>query len=119
EEDDYREFLKNEGLKFPKGNFVDNSGNILGKHNGIINYTIGQRRGLGINLNFPVFVSEIRLDANEIVLSKFDDLYRRKIIVKYCQITDKEGIKSNKMYSVKAHYRRSLTPCKINILNET
>lgn len=52
----------------PEGNFVDAQGNILGKHRGIINYTVGQRRGLGIALGERMFVSEIRADNNEIVL---------------------------------------------------
>ena len=118
EGEDYREFLKNEGLNFPKGNFIDGDGKILGEHNGIINYTIGQRRGLGINLIFPVFVSEIRLDANEIVLSKFNDLFREKVIIKNYQYIDIEEINKGFECSVKAHYRRNLTPCRINIFDE-
>lgn len=62
---DYRSFLKNEGIISKAGNFLDAKGDILGKHNRIINYTIGQWRGLRLNLDFPVIVSEIRLDSNE------------------------------------------------------
>lgn len=118
EGNDYRKYLENEGVFSKPGNFVDADGNILGKHNGIINYTIGQRRGLGINLNYPVFVAEIRLDANEIVLGKYEDLYRSKLIIKNYQYIDIEEIKSYVTCQVKVRYRLQLTPCKINILNE-
>lgn len=119
EGNNYREFLKNEGLISEPGNFVNDKGVVLGKHNGITNYTIGQRRGLGINLNFPVFVSEIRLDANEIVLGKYEDLYRSKIVIYNYQFVDNKDIKSDLMYNVKIRYRLQLTPCRIDILNES
>lgn len=72
------------------GNFVDTNGNILGQHNGITNYTIGQRRGLGINLNIPVFVAEFRLDANEIVLANYDHLYKNSITIMDQYIIDNQ-----------------------------
>ncbi len=118
EGNDYRKFLQKEGIISVPGNFVNEKGDILGKHNGIINYTIGQRHGLGINLNFPVFVSEIRLDQNEIVLGKYEELYRSKIILNNFQYVDIEEIKYENTYAVKVRYRLQLTPCKINILND-
>lgn len=117
EGNNYRDFLAKEGLFSESGNFVDKFGNVLGKHIGITNYTIGQRRGLGLNLNYPVFVSEIRLDDNEIVLSKYDDLYRKKIFLNDIQFIDIEEIKPHLEYIVKVRYRLQFTPCKINILD--
>jgi tRNA-specific 2-thiouridylase len=73
---------------------------------------------LGLNLNFPVFVSEIRLDANEIVLAKYEELYRNKMLVNNTQFVDIEQIKPSFIYHVKVRYRLQLTPCKINILNK-
>ena len=53
-------FIKNEtGVTYKTGNFVDKTGKILGQHKGIIHYTIGQRKGLGIAMGEPVFVSKI------------------------------------------------------------
>lgn len=109
--------MDKKGVKSEPGNFVDEIGNVLGIHNGITNYTIGQRRGLGLNLNFPVFVSEIRLDGNEIVLCKFNDLYRNKIVLNHCQFIDNEEVKSSLTLTLKVRYRLQLTPCKINILD--
>ena len=50
------------------GNFVLENGQIVGKHEGYPFYTIGQRKGLGIALGYPVFVTEIRKDTNEVIL---------------------------------------------------
>ncbi|EOD01574.1 tRNA 2-thiouridine(34) synthase MnmA [Caldisalinibacter kiritimatiensis] len=63
-----------------RGNFVDKEGNILGKHKGIVNYTIGQRRGLGINFNRPMFVVDINAEKNEVVLGNDEDTYSNGLI---------------------------------------
>lgn len=68
------DFIPNEG------NFVDRKGNILGRHKGIIHYTVGQRKGLGIALGEPSYVSEIREDSNEVVLGKADSLLHGGIV---------------------------------------
>ena len=52
--------------KIKPGNFVDKEGNVLGKHKGIVYYTIGQRKGLGLSLGRPVFVTDIRPKTNEL-----------------------------------------------------
>ena len=68
----YREFL--EKIKpdlNTKGNFLDKKGNILGVHNGIANYTIGQRKGLGIGgSKFPLYVIDINKNRNEVILGE-------------------------------------------------
>ena len=79
--DDYAGFIEARGVIPPVGNFVDDEGKILGKHSGIHHFTIGQRRGLGIALGKPAFVSAIRPDANEVVLSTGDGLHFTKIAV--------------------------------------
>jgi len=118
EGNDYRKFLEKKGIKSKPGNFVDKEGQILGMHRGIINYTVGQRHGLGINLNFRGFVSEFRLDANEIVLSEFDDLYKEKLVINNYYFIDNEEIKFDRIWDVKIRYRLQLTPCRIHILDE-
>ncbi len=118
EGNNYRKFLENEGVKSEPGFFVDKKGTILGKHSGITNYTIGQRRGLGLKLNFPVFVSEFLLDENKIVLGKYADLYKNRIQIKNYYFADIQDIKSGKKYILKVRYRLQETPCEINILDE-
>lgn len=65
---DYAEFMKGRGITAPNGNFVDGNGKVIGQHKGILNYTVGQRRGLGVAMGQRMFVSEIRPETNEIVL---------------------------------------------------
>lgn len=77
DEDDYSDFLKSRpGIVLPKpGNFVTKDGEVLGKHKGITHYTVGQRKGLGIALGVPAFVTEIRPETNEVVLGVGDDIF--------------------------------------------
>ena len=78
----YADFIKNTIKKDLKGEgfFVDLSGNILGKHKGIMYYTIGQRKGLGIALGYPVYVKEIRVGRNEVVLGDESSLYHKGLL---------------------------------------
>ena len=65
---DYVKFITKRDGNMPTGNFVDTEGNVLGKHKGIMNYTIGQRKGLGIALNRPMYVIEIDPKNHNVVL---------------------------------------------------
>ena len=74
---DYAAFIEREGkLTETPGNFVDMDGTILGKHKGLIHYTIGQRKGLGIALGKPAFVYRLDTEKNEVVLSDNAALFR-------------------------------------------
>lgn len=80
---DYASVIENvTGRKSKDGYFVDIEGNILGKHKGIINYTIGQRKGLGISSIKPMYVCKICPETNTVVLGCENDLYSRKAIVR-------------------------------------
>ena len=68
------------GCKYPEGNFVTRDGKILGKHKGIIRYTIGQRKGLGLALPQPMYVCEKRIKENEVVLCKNEELFSKNLI---------------------------------------
>ena len=72
----YRDFIaKNTGTNGREGDFIDNSGNILGRHKGIENYTIGQRKGIGISHSFPLYVCKKDSSSNTVTLGNEDDLY--------------------------------------------
>lgn len=68
--------------KVREGYFVDKQGNILGKHKGIVYYTIGQRKGLGIALGTPVFVTDINPLTNTVVLGSEEDIFNTELIAK-------------------------------------
>lgn len=71
---DYASFIEEtRGEVFPEGNFVTLDGKVLGRHKGIIHYTVGQRKGLGLSMGYPVFVLEIRPETNEVVIGTNED----------------------------------------------
>ena len=74
---DYNELL---GIEEKEGNIVDEKGNVLGKHKGFWNYTIGQRRGLKIASSAPLYVLELRKDTNEVVVGNSDKTLKDTII---------------------------------------
>ena len=79
---DYAGFIEREtGRKSRPGHFVDTEGRVLGEHRGIIHYTVGQRRGLGIAFGRRMFVREIRPETNEIVLADNDSLFADRVLV--------------------------------------
>lgn len=84
-DNDYRGFLKRrvDGLeeRVKGGNFINNSGDVLGQHEGYPFYTIGQRKGLGLAFGEPMYVTEIQPDTNTVVLGKVDELLRNGMTV--------------------------------------
>ncbi len=69
------------GADVPEGDFVDKDGKVLGRHKGIIHYTIGQRRGLGISAENPLYVVGIDVPGNKVILGSNDDLFSRDVNV--------------------------------------
>ncbi len=75
--------LANASSEVPgEGNFVDTNGKVLGKHKGIIHYTVGQRKGLGIALGHPAYVVRIDAEKNKVVLGDEEDLYQKEILLR-------------------------------------
>ena len=77
---DYARVIENHtGKTYPEGQFVDLHGNVLGRHKGIIHYTVGQRKGLGLALPEPMYVVEKQLDTNRVVLGRNEDLFTKEL----------------------------------------
>ncbi|HUP13146.1 MAG TPA: tRNA 2-thiouridine(34) synthase MnmA, partial [Niastella sp.] len=95
-DNDYRGFLKRRipelQTRVEGGNFIDKSGNILGKHRGYPFYTIGQRKGLDIAFGKPVYVTGIQPDTNTIVLGDEEDLNQAEMLVGKINWMKYEGI---------------------------
>ena len=89
---DYRSFLHENVADYDQliheGNYVDKQGRVLGKHRGFPNYTIGQRKGLGIALGHPAFVTAIRPETNEVVLGTNEDLYQSGLYATHVRLRD-------------------------------
>ena len=62
-------------------NIVNKKGEILGKHTGLYNYTIGQRKGLGISNSVPLFVLGFNKNKNEVIVGEESELYKKEIII--------------------------------------
>ena len=73
---DYNELL---GVKEKDGNIVDLDGKVLGLHKGIWNYTIGQRKGIGVSATEPLYVLELRKDTNEVVIGPADKTFKKEL----------------------------------------
>lgn len=83
-DNDYRSFLASEGVETTSGEYIDAQGKVLGQHAGYTCYTIGQRKGLGIALGYPAFVTKIDAARNQVTLGIHDELYTNNVrIVEY------------------------------------
>lgn len=79
---DYAKVIKLQtGKEYPCGDFRNKTGEILGRHKGIINYTIGQRKGLGIAYNEPLYVCQICPAENTVILGKNQDLFSKEALI--------------------------------------
>ncbi len=76
----YADYIVQNAPTSGEGPFVDEAGAVLGRHRGVIHYTVGQRRGLGLALGRPMYVQKIRSDTNEIVLGDETSLYRGSLL---------------------------------------
>ncbi|SFU45975.1 tRNA (5-methylaminomethyl-2-thiouridylate)-methyltransferase [Clostridium sp. DSM 8431] len=90
--------------KIKPGNFVDKEGNILGQHKGIIYYTIGQRKGLGIALGRPVFVTGINAKRNEVILGPESDIFQKGLIAKDVNLISFDELKEPMEVTAKVRY---------------
>ena len=79
----YAQFIEQyTGRKYDCGDFVDESGKVLGKHKGLIRYTIGQRKGLGLALPNPMYVKEKDIINNRVILCENDGLFSKELYAK-------------------------------------
>ena len=85
---DYRTFLAQHGVSVPQGEYIDNQGKILGTHQGFCHYTIGQRKGLGIALGSPKFVTKIDAANNRVTLGEREDLLTTEAMIAHVRIRD-------------------------------
>lgn len=101
---DYAGFIERVTKKMPEeGNFILEDGTCLGTHKGLIHYTIGQRKGLGLSMGQPVFVSELRPETNEVVISK-SDVYRTELFCHQIHFMGMEDLKEPRRLWAKVRY---------------
>lgn len=117
---DYNAFLeKVAGNRLPgEGNFVNEEGKVLGTHLGITHYTVGQRKGLGIALGYPVFVSAIRPDTNEVVISDTGDVFSRELYCNRLNFMAIEDLQEPRKVIAKIRYAHRGSECIIEKTTE-
>ena len=115
---DYRTFLRDNvpAESIQRGNFVDEQGNFIAMHEGYPFYTIGQRRGLGIDLNKAIFVKEIIPSENKVVLSELKSLERREMRLKDWNIINPSALLDRDDVIVKIRYRKQENRCTVTLL---
>lgn len=79
-DNNYAGFIEKRGYESPKGDFVDIDGNVIGEHLGIIHYTVGQRKHLGMTFGKPMFVCGIDAENNRVILGENKDIFRPDLI---------------------------------------
>ena len=118
-DDDYAGFLQNyTGRTSEPGYFVDKTGKQLGPHKGLIHYTIGQRKGLGIALGQRTFVTELKPETNEVVLGENEDCFRQCVLVEDVNFlmadpADAEKVAEATALNGKIRYAHKEEPCRI------
>ena len=101
----YKKFLENNSnIKPKKGNIVTTKGEILGKHNGLYNYTIGQRKGLGISYKEPLFVVGFNKEKNEVIVGVKDEIYQKEMYVTDINLLLFDELKEKMKVNVKTRY---------------
>lgn len=95
------------GKTYPCGNFVDKAGNVLGEHKGIIRYTIGQRKGLGLALPAPMYVCEVNPAENTVVLSTDAELYSDTLTAKNINLISVDKLTEPTRLQAKVRYRQA------------
>ena len=116
---DYAAYIEeNAGVKIPEGNFVTLDGKVLGKHKGIIHYTVGQRKGLGLSLGYPAFVLEIRPETNEVVIGTNEDSMTTTLKANRVNFMSVEDLPEPKRVFAKIRYNHKGAWCTVEKTGE-
>ncbi|MFZ9045659.1 MAG: tRNA 2-thiouridine(34) synthase MnmA [Cyclobacteriaceae bacterium] len=123
-DNDYRGFLKRRMPELENqvagGEFVLEDGTVVGTHEGYPFYTVGQRKGLGIALGFPVYVTEIQKDKNRVVLGTFDELSRDGMYVNQLNLQKYNTVEGERLETVtKIRYNDDGSPAIIEQVGDT
>lgn len=111
---DYAAFIEHfTGKEYPPGDFVDTEGKVLGRHKGIIRYTVGQRKGLGIASTAPLYVVAIRPEENQVVLSHGEGLFASRVIADNINLISVPSIEGSLRAKARIRYYHNEQPCTI------
>ena len=105
---DYASFIgRYAGKEFPPGSFVGKAGEIYGQHKGIIHYTVGQRKGLGLSFPQPMYVCGVDPAANQVLLGKHEELFSAELTAGDINLISQKEISSPMRVKAKIRYRQA------------
>ena len=115
---DYASFIEDTvrektGKELPTGNFVTQDGRVLGQHKGIVHYTVGQRKGLGLALGYPAFVLEIRPETNEVVIGEQEDVFTKVLYADRLNYMAEPSFENGRRAMAKIRYNHRGSVCVI------
>lgn len=113
-EGDYNELLE---VEEKEGNIVDTDGKILGKHKGIWNFTIGQRRGIGIAASKPLYVIKLDKNTNTVVVGDIDSTFKKSLIAKEVNYPQGTKIKDGN-YLAKIRSAQKVRECEVKVIDD-
>lgn len=117
---DYAGFLENAmGIKSTQGDFVYKDGTVLGKHKGIIHYTIGQRKGLGISYSHPIYVVDKNADTNVVTIGENEDLFSKTLTACNVNYIAVDKLTTSMRVTAKARYSQKDSPATVHPLSDT
>ena len=118
-DNDYAGYIeKTTQYKSVPGNFVDVNGNVIGRHNGIIHYTVGQRKGLGLAMGHPVFVVAIRPETNEVVIGENSDVFSKTLYAKNVNFMSIEKLEGSMRATGKIRYSHGGAECTVRMIDD-
>lgn len=103
----YGDFIEHTtGKVYPEGSFIDKEGHVLGTHRGIIRYTVGQRRGLGLSFPEPMYVCSVNPSDNTVTLGKHQELFSRSLTAADINLISRSSIEKPLRLKAKVRYRQ-------------
>lgn len=116
---DYVGFLKRNGdFSITEGDFLDTEGHKIGTHQGIVNYTIGQRKGLGITFGKPMYVVDIDPDFNRVVLGENESVFKRELWADDVNFILMDGLTGPYQCEAKIRYSAKPAACTIEMIGD-
>lgn len=114
---DYAAFIEaRTGKHYPPGDFVDAEGRVLGQHRGIIRYTVGQRKGLGLALPAPLYVTAVDVPGNRILLGEERSLYTKVLLAHDINLITPLTKRTPQRLTARVRYRQKEQPATVTLL---
>lgn len=111
---DYAGFIRRwTGKEFSPGAFVGTQGEVYGAHKGLIHYTVGQRKGLGLSFPQPMFVKELDVENNQVVLAKAEELFSREVVARDINLIAADSLEKPWRVKARIRYRQQEQPATV------